>query len=52
MQGLCLERFFHFHPPYILDLAARDFHLVTHLKQFLDSTRMVSDGEVKKMAKD
>jgi hypothetical protein len=40
---------FFFHPPYSLDLAPSDFHLCTHLKQFLGSTH---NEEVKKMVKD
>jgi hypothetical protein len=28
------------HPPYSLDLAQSEFHLFTHLKQFLGRTRM------------
>jgi hypothetical protein len=40
-----------FHPPYSLDLAASDFHLFAHLKQFLGDTRMGSNEEVKNMAK-
>jgi histone-lysine N-methyltransferase SETMAR len=40
------------HPPYSLDLTPSDFHLFTHLKQFLGSTRMVTSEEVKKAVKD
>jgi hypothetical protein len=40
-----------FHPPYSLDLAPSDFHLFTHLKQFL-GTCMGSNEEVKKTVKD
>jgi hypothetical protein len=38
-----LGKFFFFHPPYSPDLAPSDFHLFTHLKQFLGGTRMGSD---------
>jgi histone-lysine N-methyltransferase SETMAR len=41
-----------FHLPYSLDLAPSDFHLFTHLKQFLADTLMGSNEEVKKMVKD
>jgi hypothetical protein len=40
-----------FHPPYTPDLAPSDFHLFTHLKQFLCSTHMRSDEQVKKSVK-
>jgi histone-lysine N-methyltransferase SETMAR len=40
------------HPPYSPDLAPSDFHLFTHLKQFLGGTRMGSNEEVKKTVKD
>jgi hypothetical protein len=39
------------HPSYSADLAPSDFHLVTHLKQFLGGTRMRSDEAVKKTVK-
>jgi hypothetical protein len=38
------------HSSYSLDLASSDFHLFTHLKQFLGGMLMGSDEEVKKMA--
>jgi hypothetical protein len=41
-----------FHPPYRLDMDPSDFHLFTHLKQFLGSTHMGSDEEVKRTVKD
>jgi hypothetical protein len=41
-----------FHPPYSPDLAPSDFHLFTHLKQFLGGTHMGRDEEVKKTVKD
>jgi transposase len=41
-----------FHPPYSPDLAPCDFHLFTHLKQFLGGTHIGSDEEVKKIVKD
>jgi hypothetical protein len=37
--------------PYILDLAPSDFHLFTHLKQFLGGTHMGSHEEIKKTVK-
>jgi hypothetical protein len=40
------------HPRYSPDLAPSDFHLFTHLKQFLGSTHMCNDEEVKKTVKD
>jgi histone-lysine N-methyltransferase SETMAR len=40
-----------YHPPYSSDLMPSDFHFSTHLKQFLGSTCMRSDEEVK-MIKD
>jgi hypothetical protein len=43
---------FFFHPSYVPDLAASDFHLFAHLKQFLDGIHMVSNEEVKKTVKD
>jgi hypothetical protein len=36
---------FLFHPPHSLDLAPSDFHLFTHLKQFLGGTHVGSDEE-------
>jgi histone-lysine N-methyltransferase SETMAR len=41
-----------FHPLYSLNLAQSDFHLFTHLKQFLGGTRMGSDEEGMKMVRD
>jgi histone-lysine N-methyltransferase SETMAR len=41
-----------FHPSYSPDLAPSDFHLFTHLKQFLGDARMHSDEDVKKTLKD
>jgi hypothetical protein len=41
-----------FHPPNLLDLAASDFHVFKHLKQFSDGTCMVNNEEVKKLVKD
>jgi hypothetical protein len=46
---LCLGRF-PLHPPYSPDLGPSDFHLFTHLNQFLGGTRMRSD-KVKKTVK-
>jgi hypothetical protein len=40
-----------FHTPYAPDLAPSDFHLFTHLKQFLGGTCMGSDEDMKKMVK-
>jgi hypothetical protein len=40
------------HPPNGPDLAPSDFHLFTHLKQFLGGTCMGNDEEVKKTVKD
>jgi hypothetical protein len=39
-------------PPYSLDLGPSDFHLLTHLKQFLGSIHVGSDEELKKIVKD
>jgi hypothetical protein len=47
-----LPETFFFHPPYSPDLDASDFHLFTHLKEFLGSTCMGSDEEEKKTVKD
>jgi hypothetical protein len=41
-----------FHPPYVPDLTASDFHLFAHLKQFLDGMHVVSDEGIKKTVKD
>jgi histone-lysine N-methyltransferase SETMAR len=40
------------HVCYSLDMAPSDFHLFTHLEQFLGSTCMGSNEEVKKTVKD
>jgi histone-lysine N-methyltransferase SETMAR len=40
-----------FHPPYSPDLVPSDFHLFTHLKQFLGGTCICSDEEVKMTVK-
>jgi hypothetical protein len=49
-QGLCLGSFL-YRPSHSPDLAQSDFHLFTHLKQFLNGTRMRRDG-AKKTVKD
>lgn len=43
---------FHFHPLYSLDLVPNDLHLITHMEQFFDGTRMRSNKEVKNTVTD
>jgi hypothetical protein len=54
MRLLALPGLFFFSPPssYSSDMGASDFHLFTHLKQFLGSTHMGTDEEVKKTVED
>jgi hypothetical protein len=40
------------HPPYSSDLSSSDFHLFTHLKQFLGSIHLGRNEGVKEMVKD
>jgi histone-lysine N-methyltransferase SETMAR len=49
---LCTKEHSVFLPPYSLDLAPSNFHLFTHLKQFLGGTGMGSNEDVKKTVRD
>jgi hypothetical protein len=43
---------FFFYSPYSPNLSPSDFHLFTHLKQFLGVTRMRNNEEVRKIVKE
>jgi histone-lysine N-methyltransferase SETMAR len=46
-RNFAWDVFFSPHSPYSLDLAPSDFHLFTNLKQFLGSTGMGRNEDVK-----